>query len=311
MTRASVFLFLPQGALDYPLLRERAGLAESFGYDGLWLVDHMWARGMPEAAFLDGWTVLSSLAEATDKLRLGVLVSCNSYRNPGMLAKIATTADHISDGRIELGLGAGWMEEEYLAYGIEFPSIAARLEQLGESLEIIRRLTTQARTSFDGRHYRFCEAPFEPKPLQTPLPITLGGSGTRVMMRLVARYAQRWNCPMPAAPRLEEHLRALEEHCRNEGRSLNDIIISEQVAIVLGRNEAEVADKRALAESMIGGFVDLETMAICGTPPQVVAALKQKMQAGVRDFALLFGDLGLPDSIELFASAVLPKLSVG
>jgi alkanesulfonate monooxygenase SsuD/methylene tetrahydromethanopterin reductase-like flavin-dependent oxidoreductase (luciferase family) len=175
--RPTVSLFLPQAALGYSMLRERAQLLERLGYDALWIADHMWARGAPDLDFLEGWTAVAGLAEATKRLRLGVLVTCNSYRNPGILAKVATTADHVSGGRVELGLGAGWMEEEYRAYGLEFPPVRTRLAQLEESLEIIASLFTKHRTSLEGRHYHFNNAPFEPKPLQTPMPITLAAPG--------------------------------------------------------------------------------------------------------------------------------------
>ncbi len=311
MRNATVSVFLPQGALDYAALKQRARDVEALGYEGLWLVDHMWARGAPDVDFLEGWTTITALAEATERLRLGVLVTCNSYRNPGILAKIVATADHVSGGRIELGLGAGWMEEEYRAYGFEFPPLGVRLAQLGESLAIVRSLFEQPRTTYEGRYYRFADAPFEPKPLQRPLPITLGGAGPRVMMKLVARYAQRWNCPMPAAGRLAEHLEALERHCQTEGRPRSEIAISEQVAVVLAADETALRGKRELAQMLIGGFVDLDTMAVCGTPDQVAAALHRKQAAGVEDFAVLFGDLGMPETLELFAREVLPALTGG
>jgi len=158
-------------AAGSPVLRgaaRRACAIESLGFDALWIVDHMWARGLPDVDFLEGWSSIAALAEATSRLRLGVLVTCNSYRNPGMLAKTVATADHISAGRIELGLGAGWMEEEYRAYGFDFPPISTRLKQLEEALGIITGLFTKHRTSLDGSHYRFVNAPFEPKPGPAP-----------------------------------------------------------------------------------------------------------------------------------------------
>jgi F420-dependent oxidoreductase-like protein len=302
-------LFVPQAGFDYATLRERAVLAESLAFAGLWTVDHMWARGAPNVPFLDGWTVIAALAEATARLRLGVLVTCNSYRNPGILAKTVATSDHISRGRIELGVGAGWMQEEYAAYGFPFPPVRTRLSQLEESLEIITRLFSQPRTSFDGEHYRFDDAPFEPKPLQRPLPITIGGAGPRVLMRLVARYAHRWNCPMPAAARLGEHLDALARHCEEIGRDPRDVIVSEQIAVVIGTDTADLTKQIEIARRRIGGFVDLETMAICGTADTVVERLLGKIRNGVNDFAVLLGDLGTPRSLQLFAERVAPHLT--
>jgi len=309
VTRVPCSVFVPQAGFDYPTLRERALLAESLGFMGLWTVDHMWARGAPDIPFLDGWTVVSALADATSRLRLGVLVTCNSYRNPGILAKIVATSDHISGGRVELGIGAGWMEEEYAAYGFPFPPVRTRLSQLEESLEIITQLFSAGRTGYAGTHYRFEDTPFEPKPLQRPLPITIGGAGPKILMRLVARYAHRWNCPMPAASRLEEHLTALSRHCEKIGRDPGDVTVSEQVAVVVGEDDADLTKQLEIARQRIGGFVDLATMAICGTPDTVVERLSAKIRRGVNDFAVLFGDLGTPRSLQLFADRVAPHLT--
>jgi len=304
------FVFAPQVGGTYASVRDRAQTAEATGFEGLWVVDHMWGRGVPDLPCLEGWALVTALAEATQTLRLGVLVTCNSYRHPGMLAKAIVTADHVSGGRVELGMGAGWMDEEYRAYGFEFPSVPTRLAQLGESLEAITQLFTQHRTTLDGRYYRFDDAPFEPKPLQKPLPITIGGSGPKVLMKLVARYAQRWNCPMPAVSALGDHLAALKQHCTALGRDPSEIVVSEQVAVIVGKDDASLRAKRQLAERVIGGFVDIESMAVCGTPAAVVDQLAAKIEKGVRDFAILFGDFGAPDSLELFASRVRPELTL-
>jgi F420-dependent oxidoreductase-like protein len=306
--RPTVSLFLPQAALTWQLLRDRARVVESLGYDGLWIVDHMWARGAPDLDFLEAWTAVAALGAVTERLRLGVLVTCNSYRNPGMLAKNVVTADHVSGGRVDFGMGAGWMEEEYRAYGFDFPPIRTRLAQLEESLEVMTSLFTKPRTSFEGSHYRFSDAPFAPKPVQAPIPITLGGSGTRVFMRLVARYARRWNCPMPAVPRIREELDALAEHCARIGRNPGEIVVSEQTCVVLGRDDAAYRAKLALARKLVGGWVDLETMAVAGTPEKVADGLRVKMGTGVTDFAIVFGDLGTRETLELFMTEVVPRL---
>jgi len=200
------------------------------------------------------------------------------------------------------------MEEEYVAYGFPFPGIRTRLAQLEESLEVVSRLFSNARTSYRGDHYRFEDAPFEPKPLQQPLPITVGGAGPKVLMRLVARYAHRWNCPMPAAPRLAEHRAALARHCEELGRDAGEIVVSEQIAVVLGKDDQDLTKQIDIARRRIGSFVDLESMAVCGTPTAIVDGLSAKIQNGVRDFAVLFGDLGTPRSLELFSNAVAPHL---
>lgn len=303
-------MFLPQAGFSYSELRKRGLAAEKLGYEAFWTVDHMWARGAPDVAFLEGWGTVTALAEATSRIRLGVLVTCNSYRNPGLLAKTVVTADHVSGGRIELGLGAGWMEEEYAAYGYEFPPVRTRLAQLEESLAVVTRLFAERRTTMVGDHYAFRDVPFEPKPLQRPLPITLGGAGPKVFMRLVAQFAQRWNCPMPAAPRMREHIDALSRHCDALGRDPRGIVISEQIAVIIAEDERSLREQREVAAKRIGGFVDLDSMAVIGTPQAVVDALAEKTNNGVRDFAILFGDLADESSLALFAERVAPHLTL-
>lgn len=301
-------LFLPQAGLSWAMLRERAGRLEDLGYDGLWLVDHFWAGGMPDVDFLEGWTTLSALAAATTRLRLGLMVTCNSYRNPALLAKMAASVDNVSGGRIELGLGAGWMDSEYKAYGYDFPSMGTRLAQLEEGLEIVTAMLRERRTTFQGRHYRVEDAPNAPKPVQSPLPVTIGGAGEKKLLRMVARFAQRWNCPMNAADDIERLRGVLADHCREVGRDVDEIIVSEQTIVVVGADQDTLEAKMALARTMLGGFADIDKVAVAGTPDRVVEGLKAKMARGVTDFAVLFGDLGMDDTLDLFAAKVMPAL---
>lgn len=305
---ATFSLFLPQAGFSWPILRERALLLEELGFDGLWLVDHFWASGMPDADFLEGWTTLAALAEATTKLRLGLLVTCNSYRNPALLAKMVSSVDQVSGGRIELGLGAGWMDSEYKAYGYDFPSMGTRLAQLEEGLEIVTRMLHQPRTTFAGRHHRVVDAPNNPKPSQKKLPITIGGAGEKKLLKLVARHADRWNCPMNSAHEIERLHGVLAAHCADEGRDVSQIVVSEQMLVVMGADEAAFEDKLSVAKMMLGGFADIDRVGVLGTPDRVVAQLRGKMARGVTDFAVMFGDLGLEETLRLFAREVMPAL---
>lgn len=305
---ATFSLFLPQAGMAWPMLRERARLLEDLGFDGLWLVDHFWANGMPDLDFLEGWTTLAALAEATQRLRLGLMVTCNSYRNPALLAKMAASVDNVSGGRLELGLGAGWMDSEYAAYGYEFPSIATRLAQLEEGLEVVTRMFGGQRATFRGTHYRVSDAPNLPAPVQQPLPITIGGAGEKKLLRLVARFARRWNCPMNSAHEIERLRAVLDAHCREVGRDPGDIIVSEQTIVVIGADEEAFAAKLAMARAVLGGFADIDAVAVAGTPDRVIEGLRAKMDRGVTDFAVMFGDLAMPESLELFAREVMPAL---
>ena len=302
-------LFFPQVGTDFGGLVERAIACEDTGWHSIWLADHLWARGLPDVDHLEIWTALSALAVRTTRLRLGSLVLCNSYRNPALVAKMAASLDQISGGRLELGMGAGWMEEEYKGYGYNFPPIRVRIEQLEEGLEVVRRLFSEPRATFQGKYYALDDAPNNPKPCQRPgPPITIGGSGERKLLRLVARYADRWNCPMNAAADLPHKLEVLRSHCADVGRDPATITVSEQVIVVLGKDEADFAQRWAMAKQFLGGFADLDAVAVRGLPEQVIEGLRTKIEKGVRLFTIMFGDLAPADTIRLFGSAVLPAL---
>ncbi len=298
-------LYSPQVGMSYRALLERAMLAEKLGYHSLWLVDHMWTRAMPDLDFLECMAMLSALAARTERLRIGPMVLCHSYRNPALLAKSLCTIDQISNGRLEIGLGAGWMEEEYRAYGYEFPPIGVRLRQLEETVQILRAMFTDKRANFQGRYHRVGDAPNSPKPVQKPHPpITLGGGGEKVMLRLVARYADRWN--IPAGYRsFEDKLLALRAHCQAEGRNFDAIEVSEQLLVCVGRTEDEVEQKWKLAR----GLKPFVYTGIKGTPGQIVDALNDRVRKGITMFTIFFSDFAPPETIELFAREVMPAFA--
>ena len=181
----------PAAGWSYTQLRDLAGAAEKSGFASFWVSDHFFGGpgGTPDRNCLEAWTLLAALARDTTKIRLGVLVAAVQYRNPALQAKMAASVDHISGGRLEFGVGAGWKEDEYRAYGYAFPSPGDRVDQLREGLEITRRLWQDDRATYHGKHYRIDDAVCAPKPTQRPRPpIWIGGAGPRVM-RLAARYA--------------------------------------------------------------------------------------------------------------------------
>jgi len=178
---------------SWPELLARTRETEALGFDGLFLVDHFYGLFDVMDPTHEAYTMLAALAPFTQNLRLGVLVCGNTYRNPAFLLKQAVTVDHISGGRVEFGVGAGWTEREHEAYGWPFPSARERVDRFAEALEIWDRLQQEERTTYEGQHYQIVDAPFEPKPLQRPrLPLLIGGSGPR-MLRLAARHADIWN----------------------------------------------------------------------------------------------------------------------
>jgi F420-dependent oxidoreductase-like protein len=178
---------------SWPELLARTRETEALGFDGLFLVDHFYGLFDVMDPTHETYTMLAALAPFTQSLRLGVLVCGNTYRNPAFLLKQAVTVDHISGGRVDFGVGAGWTEREHEAYGWPFPSARERVDRFAEALEIWDRLQQEERTTYEGQHYQIVDAPFEPKPLQRPrMPVLIGGSGPR-MLRLAARHADIWN----------------------------------------------------------------------------------------------------------------------
>ena len=297
-------LFSPQAAMSYKAMLDRAVNIERLGYHSLWLVDHFWNRGVPDADVLECTTMMSALSAGTEKLRIGSLVLCNSFRNPALLAKELATIDNISNGRLEVGLGAGWMDEEYRAYGYEFPSMGTRLRQLEEGVQILKAMFTAKKSSFQGRYYTVTDAYNNPQPVQKPHPpITIGGSGEKVMLRIVAKYADRWNCPAGYRS-FEQKLGVLKQHCQAVGRDINSINISEQLLVCIGANDAEVEEKWKISQRL-----PFWRTAIKGTPPQIVAALRDRLSKGITFFTIIFGDLNSPQSIDLFAREVMPAFA--
>jgi F420-dependent oxidoreductase-like protein len=169
--------------------------ADGWGYDSLWNFDHFFAIFVdPTNPCFEGWTTLSALAQATKRARIGSLVNGNTYRNPCLTAKMAATLDHVSHGRLNFGIGAGWFQQEHDAFGMDFKTVPGRLAALDEALEIIKGMFTQPKTTVHGRHYRVTDAIGEPKPVQKPYPpIMIGGTGEKVLLRIVAKHADMWN----------------------------------------------------------------------------------------------------------------------
>lgn len=203
--------------------------AEQAGYDSAWVFDHLIPiTGDRDDSCLEAWTLLGALATQTQRIRIGALVTGNTYRNPALLAKMATTVDHISNGRLNFGIGAGWFEPEHRAFGFPFGTARDRAERLDEALQVITQLWSQSHASYSGKHYSIHEAPFAPAPVQKPHPpIVVGGQGKKWIMPLVARYADGWNAPIGMSPAgIRERREILRAECERVGRTPCDIEIS-------------------------------------------------------------------------------------
>jgi alkanesulfonate monooxygenase SsuD/methylene tetrahydromethanopterin reductase-like flavin-dependent oxidoreductase (luciferase family) len=198
---------------------------EQLGFDSLWDCDHYQQPSRPQGPYFEGWTLLAALAANVSRIRVGVLVSCNTFRHPALLAKEAVTVDHISHGRLELGLGAGWYVPEHEAFGIPFPEPAELVARFRESVQVVDLLLRQDVTTFEGTYYRLKDAPFRPAPVQKPRPpLTLGAHKPK-MLRIVAEYADRWNSH-GTVEELRERNAILDEQCAAIGRNPEAIIRS-------------------------------------------------------------------------------------
>lgn len=214
---------------DWPSLRDMWREANDIElYEAGWTFDHFYPlRGDPSEPCLEGWMLLPALAIEAPRLRLGVLVTGNTYRHPAVLANMAATVDQVSDGRLELGLGAGWYEVEHEAYGIPLPPLKERFDRFEEACEVIHLLLTEEEVDFDGRHYRLRNARCEPKPLQRPRPpVVIGGKGERRTLRITARFADEWNFPGGEPDELRHKVEVLHAHCADLGRDPKEIGIS-------------------------------------------------------------------------------------
>jgi F420-dependent oxidoreductase-like protein len=204
---------------------ERWQLFESLGFDSIWVCDHLIQPSRPEGPYLEGWTLLAALAAMTERARIGVLVSSNTFRHPAVLAKEAVTVDHISGGRLELGLGAGWYEPEHEAFGLDFPAPGVLVDQFREAVEIIDSLLRNELTTYEGQHYQIRNAPMRPGPVQKPRPPIMIGAKKPRMLALAARYADNWNST-GSVELVGERNRILNEECEKIGRDPSEIVRS-------------------------------------------------------------------------------------
>jgi F420-dependent oxidoreductase-like protein len=284
---------------------------ERLGYDSVWLDDHLMLRKMP---ILECWTTLSAFSSVTERIRLGTMVTCNSFRKPSLLAKMAATLDNISNGRLELGIGAGVQKAEHVAYGYPFPSSKARIERLAEAVEIIKKMWTEESADYKGKYYTIRDAVCEPKPLQKPHPpIILGGGGEKLTMRVAAQHADRFDWGYVPSLELYEHkLELLKEHCEAVGRSFQEIEkscwVSGQVFIGVNRKELEENVGQRVPEGV--SLEDFLRTSLVGTPEDCLEHVQQYANLGVTNFMLFFGDFPELDGLRLFAKEVVRRIDL-
>ena len=266
---------------DWPGFRDAALAAEEAGWDSIWTWDHLNAIFGPwEQPIFEGWSVLSALGPLTTRIRLGLMVGANTFRNPGLTAKLATTLDHVSGGRAVLGIGGAWFEREHDAFGIDFGSgFGERLDRLDESVMLLRRLLDGERFSHDGRFYTMHDALCEPRPIQKRLPILIGGSGPRKTLRTVASRADAWNTS-GTLDEVRGHLDILAEHGADVGRDIATIEKSISFPIIL-RDDPAVAASAYGALLANNGVTDMgKVPVLLGSPDEVADQLRPYVELG-------------------------------
>jgi len=293
-------------------LKNLVSKAENSGFDSFWVMDHFHQIqfvGKPEDPMLEGWTVLSMLAGITTKIKLGTLVTGIIYRYPSVLAKIASTLDVLSKGRLFMGLGAAWNEQESLAYGINFPSNQERLLRLEETIQIIRKMWTEEPcASFNGKYFQVINAYCNPKPIQKPSPpILVGGSGERKTLKIVAKYADACNL-FGSTESIKKKLDILKEHCKSVGRDFDSILKTKLGTIVLDNNREAAKDRieenfRGVPEEQIKEFV------IYGTPEDILKQIEALQQAGIQYLIVNLEPSRELEALDTFANKIINKMS--
>ncbi|MEM7220806.1 MAG: TIGR03560 family F420-dependent LLM class oxidoreductase [Pseudomonadota bacterium] len=266
------FSFWPNPSQSFADVLELVQHVERTGWDGIWYADHF----MPNAAdtstpWPEAWMTLAALGAQVPRLRIGTLVAGNTYRHPAVLAKMAATLDHITSGRVVLGLGAGWQENEHAQYGIPFYTVRERLARLNEACHCIKALYGETKANYAGDYYQLTDASLEPKPVQDPLPLLIGGGGEKVTLRITAEHADEWNV-WGTVETLKHKMSILDAHCADVGRDPNSIQRS-AVALLFMSDDPEFVKKMKAA--------DLQQAAVIGSVDEVAEIVRQYEAIGV------------------------------
>ncbi len=307
--------------LDRETVMRGVDAAIEAGVEGLWAPDHFMLG--PKHQEYEVWTLLSALAERTDAVDLGPLVGSITYRNPALLAKMATTVDHLSDGRVRLGLGAGWHAEEHAAYDFEFPDIGTRIEMLEEGIEIAKAMFSQDSPRYEGRHFSIENAYNEPKPIQDPRPPIVVGGGGPQMLRVIARHADEWNVEISArnrGPPIEFKVEAFERYAREAGRDPDEIEKSWLAHVLVRENQRELDElcdeifplpwgEEDDIDEHLSNRADAREKGqfLIGTPEEILDEIESIRGLGFEKLQLLFLDFPDTRGMEIFGDRILQE----
>lgn len=318
MTKISFGILTPQQSLHFKTLQRTWKEAELSGFESAWLVDHFIPYDFPNRPItepcLECWVTLSALATHTEKIRLGPLVSCNSYRSPALLAKMAASLDVISGGRVNFGIGAGWLQPEHEAFGYPFPKTPERIERLREAIDIITKMWTEEKTTYIGTHYKIVNAVNNPKPLQKPHPPIYIGAEHERMVKFAAEKADVWNFPSDinaySLKEYEDRVHALQSHCDLIGRNPNSIIKSWLGITLLAKNETQLNEKIKSVKSRTINRTKLLRQ-IVGTTEECAQKIGEYVDLGVTEFILIFPEAHQKDCLNEFSDNVMYEFDAG
>ncbi|MEM2111332.1 MAG: LLM class flavin-dependent oxidoreductase [Candidatus Bathyarchaeia archaeon] len=292
----------PRDLFISQILKYAGEIGESF--HSWWMEDHFYPwrdeLGNPETDVLEAWTTICYLAGMFNNPKFGNLVLCNSFRNPALLAKMGATLDSLTGGRFILGIGAGYKEDEHIAYGYEIPDAKTRIEKLEEAVQIIRLLWTKDRVCFNGKHYNIRDAYCNPKP-KSSVPIMIGGGGEKLTLKVVAKYADWWDIPVDTVPQLKHKIEVFNQHCYTLGKDPSSFVKAIDPVVAIAENEAE-ARKIALNPFIKWGIP------LVGTPDMIVERLRECIDLGVNLFILRFLDFPSTKGGILFIDEVIDNL---
>jgi F420-dependent oxidoreductase-like protein len=298
------FSIWPSPAQSWDDIHEIASHCEQTGWDGVYFADHFMPNGQGpqplDGDVLECWSIIAALAATVPRVRLAPLVTSVTYRHPAVLANIAAAVDQVSHGRLTLGVGAGWQENEHASYGIALGTVRERMDRFTEAVQILRSLLSQPRTTFSGQYFQLEDAPCQPAPVSGRLPLLIGGGGERRTLPIAAQYADEWNA-WTTPDVLAHKLSVLREHCEQIGRDPNEIHVSTQALLYLSTDKLWLEDKRQAAAGR---------PAIIGTPDEVADIVARYRDAGADELIVPNFTLGSmarrKDTCDLFMQEVAP-----
>jgi len=299
-----------QQMVEWPQMLDLWQKADGWGYDSLWNFDHFYPIFVaPDGPCFEGWTALSALAQATKRARIGTLVNGNTYRHPCVTAKMAATLDHVSGGRLNFGIGAGWFELEHNAFGIDFKTVPARLAALDEACRIIKGMFTQEKTTLRGKHYTVTEAMGMPKPLQTPHPpFMIGGTGEKVLLRIVAEHADMWNTGAQAE-RMQHLIEVIDRHGEKVRRDTSKI----EKTVLMPLCYRATAEREQFVQGLIAQMEGSDPQKarrriMIGDKQECLDTIERYTRVGVTHFIFMTFVPYNEHEIERFAAEVIPAV---